>query len=86
MQEEKIREIEGARPKFLVSVVMFNSWLWRPSSDRLMFNWANEYSAQNYSPVGLVNMTSKEVDYFLGDVPQSVNDLKNHILIYQRNL
>ncbi|PYJ35496.1 MAG: hypothetical protein DME79_01910, partial [Verrucomicrobia bacterium] len=57
MQEEMIQEIESARPKFLVSVVMFNSWLWRPDSVRLMFSWANEYGAQNYSPAGLVKIT-----------------------------
>ena len=86
MQEEMIHEIESARPKFLVSVVMFNSWLWRPDSERLILNWANEYGAQNYSPVGLVNMTGKEIDYFFGDVPPLTEDLKNHILIYKRNL
>jgi hypothetical protein len=30
-------------------------------------------------------MTPKETDYFFGDVPPSVESLKNYILIYQRN-
>src|SRR5437016_14140955 len=42
MQEEMIHEIESARPKFLVSVVMVKFWLWRPDFERLMFSWANE--------------------------------------------
>jgi hypothetical protein len=66
-------------------VVMFNSWLWRPDSERLIFNWANEYGAQNYSPAGVVNMTTKEVDYFFGDVPPSVEGLKKYISIHKRN-
>ena len=85
MQEEMIHEIERARPKYLVSVVMFYSWLWRPGSERLLFTWANEYTAQNYTAAGLVNMTPKETDYFFGDVPPSVESLKNYILIYERN-
>jgi hypothetical protein len=85
MQEEMIREIERARPKYLISVVMFYSWLWRPGSERLIFTWSNEYAAQNYAAAGLVNITPRETDYFFGDVPPSVESLKNYILIYERN-
>jgi hypothetical protein len=85
MQEEMIREIERARPKYLISVVMFYSWLWRPGSERLIFTWANEYTAQNYFAAGLVNITPRETDYFFGDVPPSVESLKNYVLIYERN-
>jgi hypothetical protein len=85
MQQEMIHEIERASPKYLMSVVIFYSWLWRPGSDRLIFTWVNEYTAQNYAPAGLVNMTPTETDYFFGDVPPSVESLKNYILIYKRN-
>ena len=85
MQEEMIQEIERARPNYLISVVMFYSWLWRPGSERLIFTWANEYTAQNYAAAGLVNITPRETDYFFGDVPPSIESLKNYILIYERN-
>jgi hypothetical protein len=68
-----------------LSVLIFYSWLWRPGSDRLIFTWVNEYTAQNYAADGLVNMTPTETDYFFGDVPPSVESLKNYILIYKRN-
>jgi predicted phosphatase len=42
MQQQIIREIEGARPKYLVSVAMVYSWLRRPQSAEEIFNWANE--------------------------------------------
>ena len=42
-------------------------------------------TAQNYAVAGLVNMTPSETDYFFGDVPPSVESLKNYILIYKRN-
>ena len=86
MQQEMIREIEGARPKYLISVAMGYSWLRRPDSEDAIFTWANEYMAQNYTAAGFVNIKPTETDYFFGDVPQSVETLKNYILIYRRNL
>ena len=86
MQQNMIQEIESARPKFLISVVINDSWLQRPESDRRIFNWANDYATRNYTPAGFVNMTPARTDYFFGDVPQSVETLKNYILIYKRKL
>jgi hypothetical protein len=86
MQQEMIHEIEDARPKYLISVAMAYSWLRRPESDTAIFNWANEYMTQNYAPTGFVNITPTESDYFFGDVPSSVDTLKDYILICRRNL
>ena len=86
MQEEMIREIERANPKYLVSVAMNDSWLQRPGSDPLIFTWANEYIAKNYVPAGFVNITSTETEYYFGDVPTTVETLKDYILIYRRKL
>ena len=57
-----------------------------PDSEELIFTWANEYMAQNYTVVGFVNISPIETDYFFGDVPQSVETLEEYILIYRRNL
>jgi hypothetical protein len=86
MQQEMIREIEGARPMYLISVAMGYSWLRRPDSEEAIFTWANKYMAQNYTVTGFVNITPTETDYFFGDVPQSVETLKDYILICRRNL
>jgi dolichyl-phosphate-mannose-protein mannosyltransferase len=86
MQQEMIREIEDARPKYLISVAMGYSWLRRPDSEPDIFTWANEYMVQNYTAAGFVNIRPTETDYFFGDVPQSVETLKDYILIYRRNL
>jgi hypothetical protein len=86
MQQEMISGIEAARPKYLISVAMVYSWLRRPDSAEAIFNWANEYMAQNYTAAGFVNITTTKTDYFFGDVPQTVETLKNYILIYRRNL
>ena len=84
MQQEMIQEIEHARPKYLVSVAMAYSWLRRADSEQAIFVWANEYMAQNYAADGLVNITPKEIEYFFGDVPRSVERPKDYILIYKR--
>ena len=84
MQQEMMREIESARPKYLISVAMSYSWLRRPDSDPSIFTWANEYMTQNYVADGFVNIMPRETDYYFGDVPPSVENLKNYILIYKR--
>ena len=85
MQQEMIREIERARPKFLIFVVMPDSWLQRPESKRLIFTWANDYTAQNYTIAGFVNMVAPDrADYYFGSVPLSVPQLGKYILIYER--
>ena len=85
MQQEMIREIERAHPKFLIFVVMPDSWLQRPESERMIFTWANEYTAQNYIVAGFVNMVAPDrTDYYFGSVPQSVPQLGKYILIYER--
>ena len=84
MQREMIYEIEFAHPKYLISVVMNDSWLHRAGSEPLIFTWAGEYTNQNYAVVGFVNVTSNRSDYYFGGVPQSVPQLGNYILIYER--
>ncbi len=84
MQEEMIREVKHAHPKYLISVVIDDSWLQRPRSDRLIFTWANEYASQNYVADGFVNITPSQTDYFFGEIPPTVETLKNYILIYKR--
>jgi len=85
MQQAMMHEIERARPKFLVFVVMPDSWLQRPDSDRSIFHWANEYTAQNYTVAGFVNMTAPgKTEYYFDGVPQSVSQLGKYILIYER--
>lgn len=84
MQREMIREIEQARPKYLISMVTNDSWLKQSGSERLIFTWATEYTAQNYAVVGFVNVARNRTDYYFGDIPQSVPTLGDYILIYEK--
>jgi hypothetical protein len=85
MQAEMEREIEGARPKYLVSVVMPDSWLPQTASHRQIFAWANEYAGKYYDVVGFVNLVAPgDADYYFDQVPGSVPQLGQCILIYKR--
>jgi hypothetical protein len=85
MQLEMIQEIETARPKYLVYVVINDSWWPRPNSERLIFTWADKYCAENYSGVGLVNIVAADrTDYYFGNIPGSLASLKDYVLVYER--
>ncbi len=56
MQKEMIREIESAQPKFLIFIQFKTSWLRRPDSCSLLFEWYQRYQAKHYTLVGLVDL------------------------------
>jgi hypothetical protein len=54
MQEEMIREIEAARPEFLVFVKVQYSWAMWPESQKIILDWYAEYTRANYDLVKMV--------------------------------
>ena len=84
MQQEMIREIEHTSPKYLVSVAMFYSWLGRPGSDRSIFTWANEYTAQNYTVAGFVNIYTTQSRLLFRRCSTIGAQMGKYILIYER--
>jgi Dolichyl-phosphate-mannose-protein mannosyltransferase len=84
MQQEMIQEIERARPKFVVLVVMNRSWLVRPDSDLSIFKWATTFCDVNYDEVALINISDNGTDYYLSGHPSNVTRTPDHILVYQR--
>ena len=56
MQEEMRREVEAARPRYLVFVGVANSWGTRPGADTRILTWASEYTAKCYEQVGIVDI------------------------------
>jgi hypothetical protein len=56
MQEEMIREIEAARPRFVVYVGIEPSWRQRAASPTRVFEWFQRYQAEHYKIVGLVEI------------------------------
>ncbi len=58
MQKEMIAEIEQAKPKYMVFVRVSASWLTRPDSVKLIFEWFNSYCPEYYSVVGIADIIS----------------------------
>jgi hypothetical protein len=84
MQQEMIREIETAHPKFLILVVLNKSWLVGRDSDQSIFRWADTFCDANYEEVGLVNISDRGTDYYFSGRPANVAPTAEHILIYRR--
>jgi 4-amino-4-deoxy-L-arabinose transferase-like glycosyltransferase len=86
MQDEMIREIEAAAPRYVVAVLIGTSWLARPSSDQRILSWFQRYMTSCYTQVGLVDIHSVDSTTFKWDAegpgykPQS----QNLVAIYGR--
>jgi len=87
MQEEMAREIEAARPKFVVIVSVAASWLRRPDSGETLMDWFKEYSARELEPVGYVGILLPErTEYFLPFADESLTRTETYVTIWQRKL
>ena len=56
MQDEFRREVEAARPKYLVFVGMPLSWGTTPQSNTSVLTWANEFTARCYELAGIADI------------------------------
>jgi hypothetical protein len=67
MQVDMIREIEAARPKYVVMANVQASWLIRPSSPRILMNWERNYVQEQYDLVGVVDIVDFNTTRYLWD-------------------
>jgi hypothetical protein len=89
MQLEMMREIENARPKYLVFVAVTTSWLKHSNSKTEIFDWFDRYAAADFQLDGLVNIVSPEqTDYYLPLLvdPRSIHPSEYYLLIYKRKM
>jgi len=56
MQRKMIDEIEESQPEFLVMVLVHSSWLRKPTSHPLIFEWSEKYTAEHYELTAAVDM------------------------------
>jgi len=56
MQMQMIREIETARPKYVITVNVDASWLLRPTSSQKILDWGENYVHNLYDLVGVVDI------------------------------
>jgi 4-amino-4-deoxy-L-arabinose transferase-like glycosyltransferase len=58
MQEEMIRQLRSADPKYLVFVEIDESWLVAPGSDSRIVDWGNRYAHECFDLVGIADIYS----------------------------
>jgi hypothetical protein len=63
MQEELVREIESAQPKFIVFVKIGSSWRMRLDAHNILYPWFQEYHSKYYTLVGLVDYVDTKPIY-----------------------
>ncbi len=65
MQDEMIRQIEAAAPRYLVYVNVDVSWLVRPDSYTRIFQWFNQYQRSMYEVAGVADIVSDRKTVFV---------------------
>jgi hypothetical protein len=87
MQDEMIREIESARPKFVVFVNVSASWLVRENSDRRILKWAERYLDENYMLVGVVDIVAKDRTEYRWDADAAnyQNQSQSYLMVFRRS-
>jgi hypothetical protein len=72
MQADMIRDLESARPEYIVYVDVPTSWLVQPHSDTTVLSWSADYLRAHYQVVGVADIFRYETQYFWDD------DAKNY--------
>ena len=85
MQEEFMRDIETARPKFLVVVNVAASWMSWGDGDPALYNWIRTYPAALYDLAGVIEIFPTHSDYHWGR-EAAAEKLKTYsaIFVFQR--
>ena len=63
MQREMISEIEHAAPRFVIQVLIPQSWLRRPDSDKTIMDWSDAYVRSHYQLVGVADLLEEGTEY-----------------------
>ena len=65
MQQEMIREIETAKPKFLVFINVPTSWTIKQTSNKMILEWFGRYQQKYYDKVGAVDILDFDRTFFV---------------------
>ena len=84
MQREMISQIEANKPKYIVFVNIFHSWIVWPDSKRLIFDWVGSYVLSHYRQVGLVEILYPEQTLYHWDSVAKPSNPDNWIFIGER--
>jgi hypothetical protein len=85
MQQEMEREVESAKPRFVVFAAIPESWLRHADSEGEIFDWSRKYLADHYQLVGLVDLMGDDTEFHFDDDARNYKyRSSSRVLIYQR--
>jgi hypothetical protein len=84
MQRQMISQIETVKPKFIVSVNFRDSWLIRPDSKRLIFEWMEQYIPAHYRQIGLIETISMNRTLYHWDSTAKPSQKNDRLFIGER--
>lgn len=86
MQIQMIRQIESARPKYIVMTHVATSWLAQASSVQSIFTWGTLYVRNFYREVGLIDILDPSTTrYIWGDQAGTMTPVsETYLVVYQR--
>jgi hypothetical protein len=64
MQLQMIREIEAARPKYLIVINVNSSWLMTSSSKLTVLDWITKYASNRYDLDGVIDIVDAETTLY----------------------
>jgi hypothetical protein len=85
MRDDFIREVETAKPRYLVFVDITGSWVSLSVTDKSILTWWNQY-VQNYDPVAAATLAADQPTSYCWDeaVVRTLNLADCHLIIYRR--
>ncbi len=85
MQKEMIADIESRKPRYILFVDIYNSWLRGRRSVGFIFNWFGYYWPERYEVAGFVDIRPEGTRYIFGERAKSAEtDSPYSIIIYKR--
>ena len=85
MQMQMIREIEDAKPEFVVMVNVMPSWMFWHDSDTTIVSWGNDYVRRFYDDAGAVYIYPDHSEFATNAAAMKKNpDTPDLVLLYRR--
>ncbi len=84
MQDEMIRQIEQAKPEYIVMVTIKSSWDADDDSIMRIFKWWDDYRDRNYSLVGVADMSMTKPTEYRWDAAAGPPKEPRNLIVYRR--
>jgi hypothetical protein len=81
MQDEMIKEVTTAHPKYIVFVSVFTSWMARNPQEKIL-TWSNAYINRCYDIVGVADILSANKTIYLWDAQVAAYHPQSQYVVY----